>query len=697
MTFLNPAVLIGLLAASIPVIIHLLNLRKLKRIDFSTLSFLKELQKNKIRKIKIKQWFLLALRVMIILMLVLAFSRPALRGTTIAGMASSAKTTAVFILDDTFSMSVIGNKGSYFNNARETIKQLLGELQEGDEAALILVSEKQSEIKATTNLTELSKRVDDAGISYASGYIHDAVARGAGIISESQNFNKEIYLLSDLQENRIAARQSLSDFSEIFNENVKFYLINFSGERSIYNLAVTDFKLQTQIFEKDKPVSFDVTLANYSNEDVDDAVISLFMNGERSSQRSVDLASGTAVTLSMEVDLKETGYIEFAAEIEDDEILQDNRRYLSIYVPDEIPVSIFYENENDIRFIDIALRAAGENNPLRISRRNISQLSSVNLSSSKTVIISAAGNVKGIERLKAFADNGGGVLLFPSSSATPESWNSLLTSMSLPAAVSASGMKGETSVINRFSNVDFDHPLFKNIFLNERKKIESPEIYYNFNIRPSGKGMNIITLSDGSVFMAEYSSGEGRIIAFNSLPVLSWNNLPLKGIFPPLIYQSTLYLSYKRNGEEGYIAGNPVVISLTGRSIPQIRINKPDGASETVNLRGQDYLQYSAAGTAGIYTLSFNNEVIEKFEVNTDPAESIISYITEGDFKDYLNNIGFSGSFASINPENNISEEILQARFGSELWKIFAVLTLLLAITEMTVARTMRKELAVIK
>jgi hypothetical protein len=125
MTFLNPAVLIGLLAASIPVIIHLLNLRKLKRINFSTLAFLKELQKNKIRKVKIKQWLLLALRVSIILMLVLAFSRPALRGTTIGGVASSAKTTAVFILDDTFSMSVVGSRGSYLNSAKETIKEVL--------------------------------------------------------------------------------------------------------------------------------------------------------------------------------------------------------------------------------------------------------------------------------------------------------------------------------------------------------------------------------------------------------------------------------------------------------------------------------------------------------------------------------------------------------------------------------------------
>ena len=50
MIFLNPAILFGLLAASIPVILHFLNLRKIKKVEFSTLIFLKELQKTKIKK-----------------------------------------------------------------------------------------------------------------------------------------------------------------------------------------------------------------------------------------------------------------------------------------------------------------------------------------------------------------------------------------------------------------------------------------------------------------------------------------------------------------------------------------------------------------------------------------------------------------------------------------------------------------------
>lgn len=125
MVFLNPAVLFGLLAASIPVVIHLLNLRKLKKIEFSTLAFLKELQKTKIRKIKLKQWILLALRILIILLLVAAFARPTIKSFSIGGTASAAKTSAVIILDDTYSMSVVTDGGSYFNRANKQLNLCL--------------------------------------------------------------------------------------------------------------------------------------------------------------------------------------------------------------------------------------------------------------------------------------------------------------------------------------------------------------------------------------------------------------------------------------------------------------------------------------------------------------------------------------------------------------------------------------------
>src|SRR3972149_6434833 len=109
MTFLNPFILFGLAAAAIPILIHLLNKRKLRTIEFSTLSFLKELQKNTMRKITLRQWLLLLLRTLIIIFLVLAFSRPALKGN-FGTIGSHAKTTLVIVLDNTASMDLQNEK-----------------------------------------------------------------------------------------------------------------------------------------------------------------------------------------------------------------------------------------------------------------------------------------------------------------------------------------------------------------------------------------------------------------------------------------------------------------------------------------------------------------------------------------------------------------------------------------------------------
>src|SRR3974377_1479352 len=88
MTFLTPFVLFGLAAAAIPLLLHLLNLRNLRTVEFSSVRFLKELQKTSLRRVRFKQILLLILRTLLIAAIVLAFSRPALR-VSLAGFVRS--------------------------------------------------------------------------------------------------------------------------------------------------------------------------------------------------------------------------------------------------------------------------------------------------------------------------------------------------------------------------------------------------------------------------------------------------------------------------------------------------------------------------------------------------------------------------------------------------------------------------------
>ena len=333
MTFLNPAILIGLAAATIPVIIHLLNLRKLKKIEFSTLIFLKELQKNKIRRVKLKQWLLLALRVLIILLIVTAFARPTLEGVSIGGTTSAAKKTALFILDDSFSMSVVDQNGSYINQEVQTVKELLSNLEEGDEAGLILISgDTDGEVPVTTNINSVSEKLKNINASNASGTINSALIKTSNLILESKNFNKEIYLLSDFQKDRIAIEQNLTDLGKTLNEQVKLYSFDYS-DKEVYNIGVSNLKVVTKIFEINKPISLEATITNYSNQKVNNLVVSLFVGGKRSAQKSIDLASNQAKIVQLEGTANENGFVDIIVEIEDDEVSVDNKRFSSIFIP----------------------------------------------------------------------------------------------------------------------------------------------------------------------------------------------------------------------------------------------------------------------------------------------------------------------------------------------------------------------------
>ena len=698
MIFLNPAVLFGLLAASIPVLIHLLNLRKLKRVDFSTLAFLKELQKNKIRKIKLKQWLLMALRMGIILFLVTAFARPTLKGTAIGGTASAAKTTAVFILDNTPSMSVVDSKGSYFNQAKAAVNELLDQLQEGDDAALILVGDSGEEkIKTTNDLVRFRKEVNDAKISDESGYLNSAIVKAAEILGNSDNFNKEIYILSDFQSGRLFKQGGISNLGRLLNDKVRLYTFNFSG-KSVYNIGIDNIKVNTQIFEQNKPVDFGVTVTNYSNQPVSNLVVSLYVDKERSAQQSVSLGAGESKIISMEAAIKETGYVDVYAEIEDDEVAADNKRYTNIFIPKEIPVGIFAENPADAKFVNLALNAGSNGSTLNISSKPLTQISSLDLSQFDVVIIIGSDLSGAGQKLLSYTAAGGGLFLMPGSDGDLQSFKQLTSGLKLPTPSVSVGKINDTGSPVRFDKIDFENPVFQNIFAHrEKKAVESPEIYYYYKISTEGKGRSIISLADGSSFLGEYKSGKGKIFLMNISPVLSWSTFPLKSLFAPLMSKSVYYLASKDRTENDYIAGGIVNINLSGNTSPQIKIRKPDGTDDFINLQdagSSSYLKYNETSLTGNYKVYGGNKIIDEFTVNPDPRESVTKYLDNDEFEEYLKKIDFKGKFINVGGNQDPAKIVLQSRFGSELWKYFILIAIILAFVEMAVARNAKKDLA---
>jgi len=697
MTFLNPAVLFGLLAASIPILIHLFNLRKLKKIEFSTLAFLKELQKNKIRKVKLKQWLLLALRVLIILLLVMAFARPTLEGLAIGGTTSAAKTTAVFIIDDTFSMSEIDNQGSLLNQAKSTAKNLLKNFQEGDESALILVSQSgNSEINISKNIIDIQKSIEAIEPAYQSGMLHNAVVKASQVLAQSENFNKEIYILSDFQSGRLADEKSLSDFSQILDNNVRIYAVNYSG-KEVLNLGIDDIKVNTKIFEKEKPVNLSVTITNYSIQKVSNIIVYLFVNNERTAQVSTNLEAGESKILNIETVIKSTGFVNIFAEIEDDEILQDNRRYTSIFIPDNIPLIIFTDESSDARFIELALTALENRNTFVITKKNLSEVSSYDLKRYEAVVVIGSQNLNAAEKFKNYALNSGGLFISPGSKSTVSNYQKMLNEIGLPIPIAQVGKVGDQSNQYLFESTELNHPVFQDIFtIKEKTKISSPEIYSYFKINTQGKGRSIISLQDGSSFLGEYRLKNGKVFLFDSAPILSWNNFPLKSIFVPLINKSVLYLASKDNGETNFYAGTGFDIDVRGRSIAQLKVKRPDNTEDFLSLNQNDgsaFVKYYKSNLTGNYKITSGSKVIDEVSVNADPLESKVKYLDKAEIENYMSKINFTGKLFFMNKNENVGEAILKTRFGSELWKHFLIAALFLAFVEMLIERNAKKDI----
>ena len=83
MTFLNPLLLLGLLGMAVPVLIHLLSRRTARRVQFSSLEFLRNLERKSMRRVRVRQWLLLVVRMLIVATLALAMARPTLVGVAV--------------------------------------------------------------------------------------------------------------------------------------------------------------------------------------------------------------------------------------------------------------------------------------------------------------------------------------------------------------------------------------------------------------------------------------------------------------------------------------------------------------------------------------------------------------------------------------------------------------------------------------
>jgi len=237
MTFLNPLLLWGLAAVSIPILIHIFNLKRTKKIEFSTLMFLKEIQQSKYKKIKLKQLLILLCRIAFIIFLVMMFAKPFDKGF-LGTPGEKAKSSVLIILDDSFSMQSRDKSGNDLESGKKKTAEILDAIGSNDEVFFTTVSGINSPGSSVPykDINRIKDTLASLRTSEVTRDINEVLYYAENILGSSSNSHKEIFLVTDGQSSFLK-RDIISPTGLKDNENISFNVI-LTGTRDANNLSL---------------------------------------------------------------------------------------------------------------------------------------------------------------------------------------------------------------------------------------------------------------------------------------------------------------------------------------------------------------------------------------------------------------------------------------------------------------------------
>jgi hypothetical protein len=722
MTFLNPAILWALAAVSIPVIIHIFNLKRTKKIEFSTLMFLKEIQQSKYKKIKLKQLLILLCRIAFVILLVLMFAKPFTKGF-LGTTGEKARSSVLIILDDSFSMQSRETSGNTFDNAKAKVTETLNILDPNDEVFFTAVSQvnrldRNMLYKDVTRLRDTLALLKTSDVTKS---MNEVLFFAKEILRSASHSYKEVYIFTDGQKSFIENANVISDGLKP-DEQTKLNIV-LIGSRTPNNLSVDTLNTVTKIFEKNKPVKIKASVNNHNNFNVlNKSVIISF--GSYKDEKAIDIPANSTVDVEFIINPGVTGFaggfIELIQnEISDDEISSDNKQFFSFFVPEKITLLLVSNFPNDLQYINLALSSSEElmkdslgnrlssgSKYFEIKQVSAGELVNENLNNFNAVLIANKSQFSQGEsqKLKAHIEGGGGVIIYPGSVSTAESFNSqLMRELDLPLV---NGSFGNDNTSYAFDKIDFQHPIFEGIFKqgsNQKNiNIESPSVRAGLNLSTGQNSIPLITLNNEKSFLVEYSKGKGRLLLFAVSPDMNSSDYPTKNLFSPITVRSILYLANINNikpavtGKDYFIdlntiersgdpADNPETDTISITVLNDAKLNDQiyiSGTNVLLNLKNKTNF------TANYELLRGN--ILYRFPANFEKPESETTKLDDKALVFYFED-RLKIEANVIKPQETISASILELRTGKDIWHYFLLAALLFIIIEYFLARSLRK------
>ena len=408
MTFLSPSILWGMLAITIPIIIHLISLRHTRDTEFSTLRFIKSLKHETIRHLRIKQWVLVLLRTITILCLILMFSRPLITGTLTSKLAGDIESRAVIVVDNSASMAVHTDDGTLLDRAKSSLPAILKGLEGGTTVELYQTNPPRklfsgSHEEGRSIMTRV-KGIEQTNMTDNLWTMIDSVLQ----MVEASEPNRECFIISDFQSAPSFTIDSLNP-----NSDWKYYCILQPKVEN--NISISEVSILSQIKLPNHLVKLNTRVGNGGVTDKRNIPVELYLNDERVGQIVSQFQPSKFKDFMFQVYPGKTGIINGKIVIPDDDFPMDNFRNFDLVIPNKIAVKVIGRSMEELFLLDLALSAiTGETDLLEIDRDLSDDVERLFLNDIDILLLHNPTNLSNsaIEDLQRFLMNGGGLIWF---------------------------------------------------------------------------------------------------------------------------------------------------------------------------------------------------------------------------------------------------------------------------------------------
>lgn len=666
MQFLNPLFLFGLLAISIPIIIHLFNFRRYKKLEFSSIKYLKQVLLETKKQKKVRNLLLLLSRILSILFLVLLFSYPYIQKQD-SNLLSKAKNSVVVFIDNSFSMQNNSSQGSALDQAKQRAKEII-DAYGNEDSFMLLTTELLGKHQSFVDKKRFVELVNEVEISSVSSLNSSSLQKAFSLLNTKQT-NRLLYFISDFQSPGFDVENFPMDTTVLTN----FVPIEVNN---LDNLYIDSISFASPIFSLSNNVTINIKVKNSSENDAEKVGLKLYLNDKQISIASVDIPSNQSEVIEMSFPLESRGIIHGRISILDNPISFDDDFFFTIHTKESINI-LSVNSQSPNPFIQKLFSNTPELNLVNINDKSIdfsefNKYSLIILNSLRTL---PSGLVS---ELKNFRQNNGDMIIIPDNQLDLNSFSNAMREMSLPYYSKLNERE------NRVMIIDDNNSLFKDVFTSKEKDMEKPvsKRYFSLSQAKTLSNQVLFEFENKESFLSLSQDKDSKVYIFTSNLSSDNTNFVSQALFVPTLWNMALF-SQKIPQTFYFLSGDnniDITSSENSTNLEVLHIKSLDNKVSVIPqiTKANNRIMINPINTplkSGNYNIYNKEELITGVSFNYDRRESEMRFLSNTQLKDKIKPM--KTNFKVLDTKNQlISSFIEKTKNNNILFPIIFILLL---------------------